>query len=175
MGMTTFSGPVRSLAGFIDQGPGTVFNVPNNTDTLALTVREHAGKVIRTNDATLTITLPAIDATPDPVHSGPGANPNTQNNQGVTFTIFIETTASSVKIGTNGTDKYVGSLRVGVAGAAANTYVPGATNDFINLNGTTTGGIAGSIIRITALTANKYLVQGNVIASGAVATPFADS
>jgi hypothetical protein len=43
------------------------------------------------------------------------------------------------------------------------------------LNGTTTGGVAGTWIQIVAIAADKYMVTGNVIGSGIVATPFADS
>jgi hypothetical protein len=45
----------------------------------------------------------------------------------------------------------------------------------INLNGTTTGGIAGTTITVTVLAANKYMVTGVVLGSGSVATPFADA
>jgi hypothetical protein len=58
---------------------------------------------------------------------------------------------------------------------AVTGYAPGATNDFINLNGSTTGGIAGSYIQVTALSSAVYMVQGVVVGSGSVATPFADS
>ncbi|MEY4719534.1 MAG: hypothetical protein RL563_2152 [Pseudomonadota bacterium] len=177
MALTTFQGPVRSLNGFYAQGPGTVVNVPNNTNTLSLTVAAHAGKVIRTNDATLILTLPAIVATADPVTAGPGSDPNTLNNIGTTYTILIETSATAVAIKTDGTDKFVGSiLMVDTDSSGAVTgYAPGATNDVINLDGTTTGGIAGTRITITALASLKYLVQGVLLGSGAVATPFADA
>lgn len=177
MSLSTFQGPVRSLNGFYAQGPGTVVNVADGTNTLSLTVASYAGKVIRTNDATLILTLPTIIATADPVTSGPGADPNTLNNIGTTYTIFIETTASAVAIKTDGTDKFVGSLAMVAtdASGATTAYAPAAANDVINLNGTTTGGIAGSIITITALASLKYLVQGVLLGSGTVATPFADA
>ena len=170
---TTFQGPVRSLNGFYTQGPGTVVNITGTTATL--TVADHAGKILRLNAATTTITLPTINATADAVGTGPGSDPNTLNNVGAEFTFFLETTATTVKIGTNGTDKYVGSLTLAASAGAANTYVPSASNDFINLNGTTTGGIAGSYLTVTVLAANKYMVQGSVIGSGVLATPFADA
>jgi len=50
-----------------------------------------------------------------------------------------------------------------------------AANDFINLNGTTTGGVAGSWVQIVAIAANKYMVTGVLLASGSVVTPFADA
>jgi hypothetical protein len=44
--------------------------------------------------------------------------------------------------------------------------------DFINLNGGTTGGVAGTFIEIVAVAANCYMVTGTVNGSGTVATPF---
>jgi hypothetical protein len=80
-----------------------------------------------------------------------------------------------MKISTDGTDKFVGSLALATAGGASSLFVPGASNDFINLNGTTTGGIAGTMVTVTAVAALKYLVQGVAIGSGTLATPFADA
>lgn len=177
MGQSTFQGPVRSLAGFYSQGPATVANLANGTNTVTLDVASYAGKTIRTNDATLVITLPSINASANPTTSGPGQDPNTLNNVGTTYTFFVETTASAWALKTDGTDKFVGSvLMVDTDSSGATTgYAPGASNDVINLNGTTTGGIAGSTITVTVVAANKYLVQGVLLGSGSVATPFADA
>lgn len=177
MAQTTFQGPVRSLNGFISTGPGNVVNIPDATNTLTLTVADHAGRIIKTNDASLILTLPTISAAANGASSGPGSDPSNPNNQGAEFYIFIETTASAVAIKTDGTDKFVGSLQMVATDAAGamTAYAPGASNDVINLNGTTTGGIAGSWVRISALTTAKYRVEGVLLGSGAVATPFADA
>ena len=99
------------------------------------------------------------------------------NNVGTTYRIYIETTASAVAIKTNGTDKFVGSLlMVDTDSSGATTgYAPASSNDVINLNGTTTGGIAGSYVDVTVIGALKYLVTGVILGSGSVATPFADA
>ena len=177
MARTTFQGPVRSLGGFYTQGPNTVVNVPDATNTLTLTVADHAGRILRTNDASLVLTLPTIVATADSASSGPGADPNTNNNLGASFYVFVETAATAVAIKTNGTDKFVGSvLMVDTDTAGATTgYAPAASNDVINLNGTTQGGIAGSWLRITALASLKWSVEAVLLGSGVVATPFADA
>ena len=179
MALTTFQGPVRSLNGFYTQGPDNVVNITANT---TLTVAAHAGKIITaggTLASNLVITLPTINTSATPVSAGPGQDPNNPNNQGAVFTIFIPTTiaTSSVKIGTDGTDKFVGSILTidtDSSGAMAG-FAPAATNDAINLNGSTTGGVAGSYIQITALSSAKYLVQGVVNCTSTPATPFADS
>lgn len=177
MARTTFQGPVRSLGGFYSQGPNTVVDAPNGTNTLSLTVAANAGRTLRTNDATLVITLPTINALPDPTSSGPGSDPNTLNNIGATYRIYVETTASAVAIKTDGTDKFVGSVLMidTDSSGAVSGYAPAASNDVINLNGTTTGGIAGSWIEITAIAALEYAVTGVLLGSGSVATPFADA
>ena len=177
MAQTTFQGPVRSLAGFYSQGPATVVNLANGTNTVTLDVPTYAGKTIRTNDATLVITLPSINTTANSVTSGPGQDPNTVNNVGTSYTFVVETAATALSIVTDGTDKFVGSVLMvdtDSSGAVAG-YAPAASNDVITLNGTTTGGIAGSTITVSVLAANKYMVSGVLLGSGSVATPFADA
>ena len=179
MAQTTFQGPVRSLGGFYSQGPATIIDV---TSSVTLSPSTYAGRIIAvggTLAANVTLTLPAINTSANPVSSGPGQDPNTLNNEGVTYTIWVPTTiaTSSLKIGTNGTDKFVGSLLsvdTDTSGSMVG-FTAASTNDFINLNGTTTGGVAGTWIQIVAIAANKYMVTGVVLGSGVVATPFADS
>ncbi|MFZ9165999.1 MAG: hypothetical protein ACO22N_08025 [Ilumatobacteraceae bacterium] len=177
MALSTFEGPVKSLGGFYSQGPNTVINLANGTNTVTLDVPTYAGKVIRTNDATLVITLPTIVTTASATSAGPGTDPNTLNNIGTSYTFFIETAATAVSIATDGTDKFVGSILMVATDASGATtgYAPAAANDYINLNGTTTGGAAGSWITCTVLAANKYYVTGVLLGSSTVATPFANS
>jgi hypothetical protein len=54
-------------------------------------------------------------------------------------------------------------------------FIPGANDDFINLNGSTTGGVVGTCITITVLTTNKYMVNGVIVCTSTPATPFATS
>ena len=179
MARTTFQGPVRSLGGFYSQGPNSVVAITAST---TLNPQDHGGRILTvggTLAADLTLTLPTINASADPSSSGPGADPNTLNNEGVVYTIWIPTTiaTSSLKIGTNGTDKYVGSvlsIDTDTSGAAVG-FTAGASDDFINLNGSTTGGVAGTFVQIVAVAALKYMVTGTVNGSGIVATPFATS
>ena len=179
MAISTFDGPVRSLNGFYSQGPGNVVSVTSST---TLTVAEHAGKIIKvggTLASNVVLTLPSINTSASSPSAGPGTDPNTLNNQSATFTIWIDATVatSSVKIGTDGTDRYVGSLLSldsDTSGAMAG-FIPGASDDFINLNGSTTGGVVGTCITITSLTTNKYMVNGVIVCTGSPATPFATS
>ena len=179
MARTTFQGPLRSLGGIYQQGPGAVVAITSST---TLNPVDHGGRIITVGGslaANVVLTLPTINTSTDSASSGPGADPNTLNNESVVYTIWVPTTisTSSLKIGTDGTDKFVGSvLSIDTdTGGAAVGFTAGATNDYINLNGTTTGGVAGTWIQIVAVAANKYMVTGTVNGSGTVATPFADS
>jgi hypothetical protein len=179
MAISTFDGPVRSLGGIYQQGPSTIVEITSST---TLNPVAHAGRIISvggTLASNVVLTLPAINTSANVSSSGPGNDPNTANNEGVVYTIWVPTTiaTSSLKIGTNGTDKFVGTI-LGVDTDSSNAlvaYTAGSTNDFINFNGSTTGGVAGSWVEIVAIAANKYMVNGIALGSGTVATPFADS
>lgn len=168
MAKSTFSGPVRSLAGFISAGNANVISLTADT---TLTVDSHAGKVLLCNDADGKFTLPTIVAT------APGADddPNQLNNLGATFTFVVVTAATDMDILTDGTDKFVGGLYTGVNNATGKTFISGASNDVITLNGSTKGGLAGSIITVTAIASAKYAVEGITLGSGTLVTPFADA
>ena len=179
MARTTFQGPVRALTGFYAQGPSAVIAISSST---TLNPVDHGGRIISVGGslaANVVLTLPTINASTNPVTSGPGEDPNTLNNEGVVYTIWVPTTisTSSLKIGTDGTDRFVGSvlsIDTDTSGAAVG-FTAGANDDFINFNGTTTGGVAGTFVQIVAVAALKYMVNGTVNGSGIVATPFATS
>jgi len=179
MARSTFQGPIRSLGGIYQQGPAAVVEITSST---TLDPVSHGGRIISVGGslaAALTLTLPTISAATNPITSGPGQDPNTLNNEGVVYTIWVPTTisTSSLKIATDGTDRFVGSvlsIDTDTSGAAVG-FTAGANDDFINLNGTTTGGVAGSWVQIVAVAALKYMVTGTVLGTGTVATPFATS
>ncbi len=179
MGISTFDGPVRSLGGIYQQGPSTIVEITADT---TLNPVSHGGRIISVGGAlaaNVTLTLPSINTSANAASSGPGNDPNTSNNEGVIYTIWVPTTitTSSLKIGTDGTDKYVGYVLSidSDTSDATRGFGAGASDDFINFNGTTTGGVAGTWVQIFAIAANKYMVTGVAVGSGTVATPFADS
>ena len=157
MGLTTFSGPVRSERGFTAVGSTAVVAITAET---TLTYADHVGRIIEINDADGAVTLPAI----------------TSDTIGATYKFFVGTTASDLDIKTAGTDKFVGNLVLAAAATSqARGFAPAASNDVISMNGTTTGGIAGSVVEVTAIATAEYLVTGTLLGSGTLATPFADS
>ena len=168
MAKSTFSGPVKSLAGFISAGNANVVSLTADT---TLTVASHAGKVLITNDADGKFTLPSIVATaPDA-----DGDPNQTNNMGATITFVVVTAATDMDILTDGTDKFVGGLYTGVDDATGKTFISGSSNDVITMNGSTKGGLAGSIVKVTAMASAKYAVEGIILGSGTLVTPFADA
>ena len=157
MANTTFSGPVRSKNGFINTGPGAVKALTLATD---LTVADHAGRLITMDPAgtPTAITIPSIISTADAAVAGAN-DPNNASTIGTTFEIlFIDNFTGTIK-NANTADKFVG-----------------AVNNEVNLNGeagtATTGGLKGSIIKFTAIAANLYAVEGQLLAAGVLATPF---
>ena len=181
MAISTFDGPVRSLGGMYQQGPASVVSISSTT---SLSPTSHGGRIISIGGslaATTTVTLPTISTASNPTTSGPGQDPNTLNNLGVVYTIWVPTTisTSSLKIATQSGDYFIGSL-MGVDTDSSDALVAynalaSDTFDFINLNGSTTGGVPGTWIEIVAVAANAYMVRGTVNGSGSVATPFATS
>ena len=169
MAISTFDGPVRSLNGFYSQGPGNILTLGA---TVTLSVATHAGHILLV-PATCAIILPTIVTTADPATSGPGADPNTTSNIGVAFNLFfnaISAGAAAQTVTCGGSDKLVGTL--GVTSTVYNAFAS-VTSTIITLNATTTGGAArGSQINIVALAANLWSVNGVLVGSGTVATPF---
>ena len=157
MGQTTFSGPVRSERGFTAVGSTAVVNITAET---TLTYADHVGRIIEINDADGAVTLPSA----------------TTETIGSSYTFFIGTTATDLDIKTDGTDKFVGNLVLAAAASSqARGFAPSASNDVISMNGSTTGGLAGSHVEVIAIAADEYLVTGTLLGSGTLATPFADS
>ena len=175
MANTSFAGPVRSKNGFQSIGPGAVVALTAATD---LTVAAHAGRLL-TMDPVGTptaITLPTINASADAAVAGAN-DPNNPSTIGTTFEIlFIDEFTGTIS--TDGTDKFVGGVSLGVddTAVAKAFFVPAAANDVVNLNGeagsATTGGLIGTRIKFTAVADNQYMVEGLLIGSGTVSTPF---
>ena len=169
MAKSTFSGPVRSLAGFINAGYNSVVSLTANT---TITVASHAGRPLLCNDADGEFTLPSIVVT-EPADK---TDPNQLANLGAQFTFIVVTAATDMDITTDGTDKFVGGSYTGIDDSAAGkSFISGASNDTFTQNGTTKGGLVGSIVVFTAMASAKYHVAGQLLGSGTLVTPFADA
>ena len=173
MANTTFSGPVISKNGFVNTGPGMTVSLTADT---TLTVATHAGKILLTNDADGKFTLPSINVNSNGGTAGDN-DFNNLNNIGATFHFFVETAATDMDIKTDGTDKFIGAVMIGVNDGSKKAFVSdSSSNDVMTMNGSTKGGIAGSIITITAIDTATYMVSDALlIGSGTIVTPFADA
>jgi hypothetical protein len=172
MAKTTFAGPVYSKSGFITTGPANTVSLTADT---TLSVATHAGKILLTNDADGKFTLPTINVSSNSSVAG-SADYNNPNNIGASFYFYVETAATDMDILTDGTDRFVGAVNIGVTNGDFKAFFPGGSDDVITMNGGTQGGIAGSVIQITAVDDDAYLVHNSLLkGSSTIATPFATS
>ena len=172
MAKTTFSGPVISKNGFQNTGPGMTVSLTADT---TLTVATHAGKILLTNDADGKFTLPSINVNANGASAGDN-DVNNLNNIGATFHFYVETAATDMDILTDGTDKFKGGIMVAVDDGSKKAFIPAATNDVITMNGSTQGGIVGSVVSFTAIDTATYLVHSSLLlGSGTIVTPYADA
>ena len=153
MGTTTFSGPVVSNAGFITGTDAIGSSVTASTLTLDST---YNGQIVPINRAAGTaVTLPAATGSL------------------AVYTILVGTTVSSnsttIKVA-NATDVMNGTGNVG--GSTGVVYSTLPASDTITMNGSTTGGVAGSVVVLTDIASGIWQVRANLIGSGTPATPF---
>jgi hypothetical protein len=127
------------------------------TANTTLTRDAYAGRTIVLNSATgRTVTLP--------VATGDGS----------TYTIAIGTTVTSgnhvIRVATSaGIMQGVLSVSTDAAGV---TIPTAADSDTITMNGSTTGGLRGSIVELQDILPNVWAVRGSLVSTGAEATPF---
>ncbi|MGN6772628.1 MAG: hypothetical protein ACTHJQ_22680 [Rhizobiaceae bacterium] len=127
----------------------------------AVTLDRHIHRnavVVLNRAAGVTVTLPAASGTGD------------------VFKILVGTTVSSnsdiIQVA-NASDTMVGHIATGLTTGAAGAdfgEAIGGTDDTITMNGTTTGGVKGSYVEVQDVAANLWLVQGNLVGSGTLAT-----
>ena len=165
-----------------DGSNGTITNLGGLTIDIAtdLTVADHAGRLITMDHAgtPTAITIPSIISTADAAVAG-ASDPNNASTIGTTFEIlFIDNFRGTIKTA-NTADKFVGAVTLGITASTAGKQFQVATNNNeVNLNGeaggsnATTGGLKGSRIKFTAIAANLYAVEGQLVGSGSIATPF---
>ena len=179
MGQTTFSGPVRSLAGFSPDGFGNIVNHPSTSTTLALTAADHGGRWISlTGDHSLVATLPAINST-DPVDD---TAPGQICNFGLTFRMIISNTITSLTVNTTGTDEFFGGLTISTESTTdatqSNTFfaLDGDNYNSLVIDSALKGWEPGGILEFVATDAATHLrwniTRSHLLGVGALVTPF---
>lgn len=134
-------------------------SVVTTATTLTITAATHAGKVIVINSAApIAVSLPAATAT----------------GNRYKFKFGVAATATSSTIAADGTDVIEGVAHV-LTTSSANVvgYATSATSDYVTVNGTTTGGVAGDWFELIDTESGVWTVFGVTQATGSTAAPFA--
>ena len=130
--------------------------INHTTATLTLNADSHAGNVVTLNKADgVTVTLPA------------------SSGKGDVYTVFVGTTLTSngvIQVA-NSTDIIQGGVSISTD-AAGVTHLTAATTDTITMNGSTTGGLKGSYVRVTDVSSGIWMLEGFLVSTGAEASPF---
>jgi hypothetical protein len=152
MARTTFSGPVVSQAGFIS-GADSV--IPVSSATVTIDDTYNGETVLLARAAGVTATLPAATGTQ------------------AKYRFFVSTSVASnsniIKVA-NSTDVMAGNAVI--SGGTANTFGTASTSDTITMNGSTTGGLIGSVVELVDIAAGVWAVSASLNGSGVAATPF---
>ena len=165
MSTQQFQGPVEFLdeikvdAKKIQGALVNVISVGNATTTLR---KDQSGSYcLFDNAAASNVILPAPEA-------------------GLEYTFITTVTATAdhvIKTGTLNTDGFLGGVASVSGGASADSFAADAdgSNDHITLNGSTTGGIAGTRIHVCCIDGENWAVDGQLVGSGTAATCFGDA
>lgn len=94
------------------------------------------------------------------------------------FFATVSVTSNSYKIITNSASVFLlGNVsgNTGTAGAGNSFAFNGTTHVACTMNGSTTGGLQGTWVRVKAISATQWSITGLVVGSGTLATPAATS
>jgi hypothetical protein len=93
---------------------------------------------------------------------------------GLTFDFIVTTTITSnaATVITDGAATFIqGTVRIMSAGTAGDFQCNGTTHVKVTSNGTTTGGVLGSILHLRAVSTTLWQADGQFVGSGTTATP----
>lgn len=130
--------------------------------TKSLTEGDSGSIIVLDRAAGITVTLPD------------DANPGTNYE----FVVQTSVTSNGYTIKRNSTKTIIGSLivdryvDVATQTYSRNFFSNGAVASAVVLNGSTTGGLIGTRFIATAITSGTWFIQGILVGSGAVTTPF---
>ena len=182
MARTTFSGPVRSLNGFISTGNSMAQSLAAGTTTItASNMDTYQGKVTQITDAVIVFNLPEIitDTGSDAQKKSPG----TTSTIGMEFGFVVAENLTSTNTftlnagtaaGRSTADVYEGAAwyaNTGSDPAATAAWNAGGT-DTLTLDATTRGGLCGATIYVRAVGANMWTINAYLIGVGTFVTPW---
>lgn len=95
------------------------------------------------------------------------------------FSATVAVTSNAYKVITAaGTQFLIGSIMAGsltVADSGDVFQANGTTHVAISMDGATTGGLVGGSFKVTAISSTQWVIEGDTVGSGTLATPFATS
>ena len=183
MGRSTFSGPVRSLRGFLGSGPamntGTIGagTVDGGTDIAGIDL--YQGKVVQLANNTVIFNLPEIITTATPASAG-ADDPTSTNRVGLMYTFLLTANLSGqtftlnagTAAGRSTADVFQGNAMYVDTGDNSVEGFNAAGADTLTLDGSTRGGLGGSIVYCRAAADGIWLIDCALNGSGTMVTPW---
>ena len=183
MARTTFSGPVRSLRGFLGSGPamntGTIGagTVDGGTDIAGIDL--YQGKVVQLGNNTVVFNLPEIITTATSAVAGAN-DPNSGNRVGLMYTFLLTANLSGetftlnagTAAGRSTADVFQGTASYVDTGDNSMEGFNAAGADTLTLDGSTRGGLGGSIVYCRAAADGIWLIDCALNGNGTMVTPW---
>tara|TARA_R110000744_G_scaffold2192_1_gene8752 strand:- start:7 stop:543 length:537 start_codon:yes stop_codon:yes gene_type:complete len=177
MGQSTFSGPVRSLNGFLGTGPNMVQAITGTVADSKTNINKYQGKVLTIGDAATVFNLPDINSTTTQ------DDPTTANNVGMIYEFVVTASLTGANTFVLNAGASAGHALADVFRGMAiynNTATdPGAVTAFsaggtdtLTLTATTKGGLEGAHIKCRAVAGLIWQIEAQLIGNGAFAQPW---
>jgi len=176
MARTTFKGPVRSLSGFISTGDvmGQALSagtVDGGTDVTGIDL--YQGRCMTIGNTTTVFNLPEIV-------SDSAVNPSTLSTIGLEYTFLLTANLSGetftlnagTAAGRSTADVFQGTASYVDTGDNSMEGFNAAGTDTLTLDGSTRGGLGGSIVYCRSVGANIWLIDCSLNGSGTMVTPW---
>ena len=176
MARTTFKGPVRSLSGFISTGDvmGQALSagtVDGGTDITGIDL--YQGRCMTIGNTTTVFNLPEIV-------SDSAVNPSTLSTIGLEYTFLMTANLSGetftlnagTAAGRSTADVFQGTAQYVDTGDNSMEGFNAAGADTLTLDGSTRGGLGGSIVYCRAAANGIWLIDCSLNGSGTMVTPW---
>ena len=176
MARTTFKGPVRSLSGFISTGDvmGQALSagtVDGGTDVTGIDL--YQGRCMTIGNTTTVFNLPEIV-------SDSAVNPSTLSTIGLEYTFLMTANLSGetftlnagTAAGRSTADVFQGTAQYVDTGDNSMEGFNAAGTDTLTLDGSTRGGLGGSIVYCRSVGANIWLIDCSLNGSVTMVTPW---
>jgi len=183
MARTTFSGPIRSLRGFLGSGPematGTIGAGTVDGGTNIAGIDLYQGKVVQLANNTVIFNLPEIITTTTANVAG-SDDPNSLNRVGYEITFLLTANLSGetftlnagTAAGRSNADVFQGSAWYVDTGDNSVEGFNAAGADTLTLDGSTRGGLGGSLVYCRAAADGIWLITADLNGSGTMVTPW---